>query len=435
MRTKNGDHTVTSSGSNVYSSGTRWPCPGPSSVVPSLGIPFRDAATRLAALVKEQDELPDTSEADARSDEITEQWEVLGRAILGSIPRTLADSVAVIDTALFPAIGPNMDRAAMTLFQRVRGVLVQAALDAVQQEARANGKSAGGSGSTMIPSIGLTFAGATSRAAALIDAQIKLKGSENPDANAERARLSAEWSDLLCTILTAEPATLADAVAVLDRLLCPHTGIGGTDIEVEALTRLRDLLARQVEQLDDGADCGLFLADVRRWLELEATIGAEGQDDADLIDSSEEAYRLALKIAAYDGNPTLAMAAKALLLWAEHPVACHPDSRPGALPFPPPVSAARKEEDALIFGLVADALRAVPELKVLLTGNVPLANESDDFGTAIASLADRAIPHTAPTVPTVITDAMVEAGANAAGCSPDAFRAGFAAALKMMEAA
>lgn len=319
MRTKNGDHTVTSSGSNVVSSGIRWPCPGPSTIVPSLGIPFRDAAARLVALVKEQDELPDTPEADARSDEITEQWEVLGRAILSAIPRTPADSVAVIDTALCPAVGPNMDRATKELFQRVRGVLVQAALDTAQR--------------------------------------------------------------------------------------------------------------------DDAADRSPFLADVRRWLELEATIGAEGQDDADLIDSSEEAFRLARQIAAYDGNPTLAMAAKAVLLWAEHPVACHPDSRPGALPFPPPVSAARKEEDALIFGLVADALRAVPELTDLLTSEASVANESDDFGAAIASLADRAIPRTAPAAPTVITDAMVEAGANAAGCSPDAFRAGMTAALKMMEAA
>ncbi|MFC5359065.1 hypothetical protein [Azospirillum himalayense] len=289
--------------------------------------------------------------------------------------------------------------------------------------------------STMIPGIGLTFTEATARTAALIDAQNNLKGSESPDANAERARLSAEWSDLLCTILTAEPATLADAVAVLDRLLCPHTGIGGTEIEVEALTRLRDLLAQQVEQQDGGAGRDQLLANVRRWLELEATIGTEGQDDADLIDSCEEAYRLALKIATYDGNPTLGMAAKALLLWAEHPVACHPDSKPGALPVPPPVESARKEEDALIFGLVTDALRAVPELKALLTGEALVVTEADEFGTAIASLADRAIPRTAPSVPTVITDAMVEAGASAAGCSPDAFRAGMTAALKMMEAA
>ncbi|QCO13973.1 hypothetical protein D3869_01285 [Azospirillum brasilense] len=291
--------------------------------------------------------------------------------------------------------------------------------------------------STMIASLNLTFRDAVDRCLDLI-AQQNSTPTDTEEGEARADAIAVQWLRLADKLLSAVPVTMADGAAIADLLLddcagLPNAGVHGP--KLAALVHLRNLLARQVEQLDDGADCGPFLADVRRWLELEATIGAEGQDDADLIDSSEEAYRLALKIAAYDGNPTLAMAAKALLLWAEHPVACHPDSRPGALPFPPPVSAAQKEEDALIFGLVTDALRAVPELKALLTGEAAVANEADDFGAAIASLADRAIPHTAPTVPTAITDAMVEAGANAAGCSPDAFRAGFTAALKMMEAA
>lgn len=272
--------------------------------------------------------------------------------------------------------------------------------------------------SSMIPSIGLTFAEAAQRIADLA-----------------RDGLHHEYAPLEDEMLAVQPVNALDVMAVLDRLLCPEIGLTGEGHRhAPALQRVRDALNALLAGSED-ADRDQLLADVRRWLELEATIGAEGQDDADLIDSSEEAYRLALKIAAYDGNPTLAMAAKALLLWAEHPVTCHPDSRPGALPFPPPVSAAQKEEDALVFGLIADALRAVPELKALLTGEALVVTEADEFGGAIASLADRAIPRTAPTVPTAITDAMVEAGANAAGCSPDAFRAGFTAALKMMEAA
>ncbi|WP_188261998.1 hypothetical protein [Azospirillum tabaci] len=272
--------------------------------------------------------------------------------------------------------------------------------------------------STMIPSIGLTFAGAAQRIADLA-----------------RDGLHHEYAPLEDKMLAAQPVTPLDVLAVLDRLLCPEIGLAGEGHRhAPALQRVRDALDTLLAGSED-ADHGPFLADVRRWLKLEATIGAEGQDDADLIDSSEEAFRLAMQIATYDGNPTLAMAAKAILLWAGHPVACHPDSKPGALPFPPPVSAARKEDDALIFGLVADALRAVPELQVMLTSEAAVATESDDFGAAIASLADRAIPRTAPAVPTVITDAMVEAGATAAGCSPDAFRAGMTAALKMMEAA
>ncbi|NUB13042.1 hypothetical protein GAY28_10140 [Azospirillum brasilense] len=272
--------------------------------------------------------------------------------------------------------------------------------------------------STMIPGIGLTFTEAAQQIADLA-----------------RDGLHHEYAPLEDGMLAAQPITPLDALAVLDRLLCPEIGLTGEGHRhAPALQRVRDVLDTLLAGSED-ADRGPLLADVRRWLELEATIGAEGQDDADLIDSSNESFRLARQIAAYDGNPTLAMAAKAVLLWATHPVACHPDSKPGALPFPPPVSEARNGVDALVFGLVADALRAVPDLKALLTGEALVATEVDDFGTAIASLADRAIPRTAPAVPTVITDAMVEAGANAAGCSPDAFRAGMTAALKMMEAA
>ncbi|WP_188261964.1 hypothetical protein [Azospirillum tabaci] len=414
MRTKNGDHTVTSSGSNVVSSGTRWPCPGPSTIVPSLGIPFREAATRIAALVKEQDELPDTPEADARSDEITEQWEVLGRAVLGSIPRTPADSVAVIDTALCPAIGPNMERSAKELFQRIRGVLVQAALDAAQREAGAAGKAIGGNASTIIPGIGRTFTDAAARAAALIEAQNNLQGSEHPDAEAERALLSGEWGKLVFAILTAEPATLADAVAVLDRLLCPHTGIGGTDIEVEALTRLRGLLARQVEQHDDGVDRGPLLTQVRRWLELEGASMSEG---------AAASATLARQIATYQGEPTVAMAAKALLLWAGHPDGF--DAALGKLCRPPAVAVATNEEDALLFGLVHDALRAVPELRAIMTGPV---SEADTFGAGVAAFDGAA--EKALALPLEPTAAMVDAACAATGCTPEKARAGFAAMVE-----
>ncbi|AIB13994.1 hypothetical protein ABAZ39_18865 (plasmid) [Azospirillum argentinense] len=409
--TNNSDHTVTSSGSNVVSSGTRWPCPGPSTIVPMLGIPFRDAAARIAALVKEQDALPDTPEADARSDEITEQWEVLGRAVLGSIPRTPADSVAVIDTALCPAIGPNMDRATKDLFQRVRGVLVQAALEAVQREEGPASKATGGNASTMIPGIGLTFTDAAARAATLIEAQNNLQGSEHPDAEAERALLSGEWGKLIFAILSTEPSTLADAVAVLDRLACPHTGIGGTDIEVEALTRLRDLLTRLVEQQEDSADRGQFIADVRRWLALEEDSTPEG---------AAASATLARQIATYQGEPTVAMAAKALLLWAGHSEGF--DAALGKLRRPPAVAVATNEENALLFGLVHDALRAVPELGSVMAEPT---NETESFSAGVAAFDGAA--EKALCMPTAPTLAMLEAGATAGGIDLEQARTIYAA--------
>ncbi|MGY0791836.1 hypothetical protein ACW7BJ_20915 [Azospirillum argentinense] len=394
MRTKNGDHTVTSSGSNVVSSGTRWPCPGPSTIVPSLGIPFRDAATRLAALVKEQDELPDTPEADARSDEITEQWEVLGRSILGSIPRTPADSVAVIDTALCSAIGPNMDRATKDLFQRVRGVLVQAALDAAQREDGQAGKATGWAASTMIPGIGRTFTEAAQQIADLA-----------------REGLYHKFEPLEDTLLAAQPVTPLDVLAVLDRLLCPEIGlVGEGHRHAPALQRVRDALDTLLAGPETG-DRGQLLADVRRWLELEGDSTPEG---------AAASATLARQIAAYQGDPTVGMAAKALLLWAGHSEGF--DAELGKLRRPPAVAVATNEESALLFGLVHDALRAMPELRAIMTGP---ASETESFSAGVGAFDGAAAR--ALCMPTAPTLAMIEAGAAAGGIDPEQARAIYAA--------
>ena len=395
--TKNGDHTVTSSGSNVVSSGTRWPCPGPSTIVPTLGIPFREAATRIATLVKEQDELPDTPEADARSDEITEQWEVLGRAVLGSIPRTPADSVAVIDTALCPAIGPNMDRTTTTLFQRVRGVLVQAALEAVQREGGRDGKATGGTVSTMIPTIGLTFTDAARQIADLA-----------------REGLHHEFAPLEDAMLAAQPVTPLDVLAVLDRLLCPEIGlVGEGHRHAPALQRVRDALDSLFAKAGT-TDRGQFLAEVRRWLELEGDSTPEG---------AAASATLARRIAAYQGKPTVCMAAKALLLWAGHPEGF--DAALDKLRRPPAVAVATSEEDALLFGIVHDALRVMPELLADMAGP---ASEADTFGAGVAAFDGAA--EKALALPLEPTAAMVDAAVEATGCTPEKARAGFAAMVE-----
>ncbi len=410
--TKNGDHTVASSGSNVVSSGTRWPCPGPSTIVPTLGIPFREAATRIATLVKEQDGLPDTPEADARSDELTEQWEVLGRAVLGSIPRTPADSVAVIDTALCPAIGPNMDRTATMLFQRVRGVLVQAALEAVQREGDRDGKMTGGTASTIIPALGLTFRDAVDRCLELI-AEHDRTPADTAEGEARWDELYREWGGLQDAIFTAIPVTPADGVAIADLLLddCAGFPISRPRQEkLDALAGLRNLLKRQAPR-EDEAERGQFLSEVRHWLELEGDSAPEG---------AAASAALARQIAAYQGEPTVAMAAKALLLWAGHPEAF--DTAPGKLHRPPAVAVATNEEGALLFGLVHDALRAVPELRAIMSGP---ASETESFSAGVAAFDGAAAK--ALCMPTAPTLAMMEAGAAAGGIDLEQARAIYAA--------
>lgn len=91
--------------------------------------------------------------------------------------------------------------------------------------------------STMIPRIGLTFTDAAQQVADLA-----------------RNGLHHEYAPLEDAMLAAKPVTPLDVLAVLDRLLCPEIGlVGEGHRNAPALQRVRDLLARQVEQQEGGA--------------------------------------------------------------------------------------------------------------------------------------------------------------------------------------
>ncbi|QCN95861.1 hypothetical protein D3093_11655 [Azospirillum argentinense] len=360
-----------------------------------LGIPFREAATRLAALVKEQDELPDTPEADARSDEITEQWEVLGRAILGSIPRTPADSVAVIDTALCPAIGPNMDRTVATLFQRVRGVLVQAALDAVQREEGSASKATGGEASTMIPGIGLTFTEAAQQIADLV-----------------RDGLYHKFEPLEDALLAAQPVTPLDLLAVIDRLLCPEIGlVGEGHRHALALQRVRKALD------------ALFVASVGR--ATSTVIPSLGLTFRDAVD------RCLNLIAQQNSTPTdteegEARADAIAVQWIRLA-----DKLLSAVPV-------NMADGAAIADLLLDDCAGLPNagvhgaklvafshLRDLLARQGVPASETESFSAGVAAFDGAAAK--ALCMPTAPTLAMIEAGAAAGGIDPEQARAIYAA--------
>ncbi len=98
--------------------------------------------------------------------------------------------------------------------------------------------------SSIIPALGMTFTEAAERARELLRACSAIEG-EDSGSETRRNELSDEWNRIGCAVLTTPPQTLADGLAVLDRLLCPETGMpaGTSGMEVEALTRLRGFLA------------------------------------------------------------------------------------------------------------------------------------------------------------------------------------------------
>ncbi|CAO3446570.1 hypothetical protein [Azospirillum argentinense] len=95
--------------------------------------------------------------------------------------------------------------------------------------------------STVIQALGMTFAEAAERAKRLLteqDAQYDAGGylsSEGEDARDERRQITG-------ALLEARPQTVDDALAVLDRLLCPTTGLGiPGELLKEHLTALQNL--------------------------------------------------------------------------------------------------------------------------------------------------------------------------------------------------
>lgn len=99
-------------------------------------------------------------------------------------------------------------------------------------------------GSTFIPSLGMTFADANTKACELLRAYSAIQGQDIVS-EARRIELSDEWTRINQALFTTAPKTVADALAVLDRLLCPDTGVtaGSSGMEEGALTLVRRFLA------------------------------------------------------------------------------------------------------------------------------------------------------------------------------------------------
>lgn len=95
--------------------------------------------------------------------------------------------------------------------------------------------------STLIPFLNLTFAEASARIDAIL-AESETAGWD------DQLRLAHERQDILVTMLSAEPRTVADGAAIMARLRCPITGIPVSEndlhqLAVEAVHRLLVKLA------------------------------------------------------------------------------------------------------------------------------------------------------------------------------------------------
>lgn len=121
-------------------------------------------------------------------------------------------------------------------------------LDRVKRLGRQD-KGRGSPRSSLIPSLGLTFVEAATKAKELSDA-FNAVSSEAPDHVERRSSIDAEVNQIEMTLLSTQPHTPIDAIAVLDILLDPEfglpTGSMSSGLEVGALAQVRAFLATLV---------------------------------------------------------------------------------------------------------------------------------------------------------------------------------------------
>lgn len=82
------------------------PAPSTSTIIPALGLTFRDAVDRCLDLIAQQNSTPtDTEEGEAQADALADQWLGMKAQILIAQPVTPADGVAIADFLLNETTG------------------------------------------------------------------------------------------------------------------------------------------------------------------------------------------------------------------------------------------------------------------------------------------------------------------------------------------
>ncbi|MBP2291062.1 hypothetical protein [Azospirillum rugosum] len=150
--------------------------------------------------------------------------------------------------------------------------------------------------STVIDTIGLTFVQAATRVAELIKEHDGLDDREDEEADEVRAALYASWQDLQRVILAAEPQTLDDAVAVIDRLLCERSGMpaGSSPLHAQAIERVRAVIQRARNAESSAIEAAAFGDTIAAFAgEAEADLCAPSAPTVSMIEAGAAAAGIA----------------------------------------------------------------------------------------------------------------------------------------------
>ncbi|WP_434617457.1 hypothetical protein [Azospirillum sp. B2RO_4] len=285
---------------NEYAAPPRHASSLATTVIPALGLTFREAADRArdlltrAAASHERDE---DDEGPAAAERLGWQGEAnrLHDAILAAAPVTVADLSVKLERLTCPIFGVGVfvhPNHLQNLAEDVRR-MVAAVLDYR------------GMPTTTIPELGITFAEAAERYRSLRRAEMEANQRGDQGAADDTNRRHCQLAD---QIMDAAPVTPADAIVILGMLADREMGVAaGIDDEraQRALERVYALLS-VARQPQGQSEEGELSAMVCRWLELR-DVADPSEDEAAELD------RLFDRIAAY--QPHTAADALALLVF------------------------------------------------------------------------------------------------------------------------
>ncbi|KAA0576660.1 hypothetical protein [Azospirillum sp. Sh1] len=404
----------------------------------SVSASIAEASIQAVSIysLMQDDQLSDQEYRDASS-----KFQALTEAVIGATPQTLPDATAMLSTILAPPEA-GLTRADYGALCRVRDFLRELLPEVLNDLQPVT--------STTIPTLGITIAEASRRAADLIAEANSPTSAPTEDRVNE---IHAELIRLEEIVIAEEPRSVLDAASILDTMF-PIDASAKLSRDIPAVRRVAAFLHRFAgsakatvpAHADAGQptekDAGIFAACSRFEQLMRAVHATDDEDEtARLIDQADE---VALEVIKYEPVTMEGLAAQVcIMLHLEH------GSPTGNL-------------QDILFETVGQAeegphYRAsntlVDRVKQLYRRNaeqIPLeghhADLTPEHGNAIANDQHQDADAFADTVaafeaeapatlalPLEPTSRMVDAGASAAGITPAQFQAAYAAAVEALK--